>query len=102
MRGITKIGVAVGLTTAALAMYPAQAHADTLGQVAHEVCASLYANPTVANFQVIVSQLLATYTEESENAAMYIAMHTACPEFMPLAMAALEDFARYNSGTTRA
>lgn len=93
MRGITKIGIAVGLTTAALAMYPAQAHADTIGQIAHDVCSRLYVDPTTATFNGIVADLLIRYEEESENKAMYFAMHDACPEFMPLAIAALRESA---------
>lgn len=91
MKKITKIAVATGITVAAMAMYPAQAHADTVGQVAHEVCARLYADPSVPNFQGIVDELLVRYTEESENQIMHAAMHDTCPEFRPLAIEALLD-----------
>lgn len=91
MKKITKIGVAAGITAAALAMYPAQAHADTVGQIAHEVCSRLYADPTVGNLNGIVDELLVRYEEHSENDAMYMAMNDFCPEFQPLAVEALKE-----------
>jgi hypothetical protein len=94
MRKITKVGIAAGLTAAALAMYPAQAHADTASEVAHDVCADLYANPTTDTFNGIVADLLIRYDEETENKAMYVAMHEVCPEFMPLAIASLREAAK--------
>jgi hypothetical protein len=88
MKKITKISAAVAITAAALAMNPAQAHADTVGQVAHEICSRLYANPTVGNLNGIVDELLVRYEEHSENDAMYMAMNEFCPEFQPLAVEA--------------
>ena len=66
----------------------ATANADTVGQVAHEVCMRLYAEPTVDNMQAIVDEMLIRYTEESENEIMHMAMQDVCPEFKPLAIAA--------------
>lgn len=88
---IKRIIGAVALTVMAAALYPAQAHADTVGQVAHDVCSRLYADPTTANFNGIVADLLIRYEEESENTVMYSAMHEVCPEFMPLAIASVRE-----------
>lgn len=89
MNKITKFVAGVVITLGAVAAYPAQAHADeTIGQVAREICVRLDANPTVDNLEAIVQEMLIRYTEESENQAMYAAMHYVCPDHIDLAIEA--------------
>lgn len=60
-------------------------------QVATHVCADLRENPSVSNLLDIVQALYeAGNTEEQENNVMYRAMNVICPEYRPIALAAVE------------
>lgn len=90
MNTITKLVGGAVITVAALAMQPAQAHADTLGNVAQSVCEEIAENPTPQHFNAIVDGLLEANEESKEHDIMYYAMHIVCPQYLPLAQQALD------------
>lgn len=62
----------------------------TVAEAAYKVCAAIQSYPDVDYLNFIADDLLAMYPEDQEHQIMYFAMHTACPQFMPLALAAVQ------------
>ena len=83
-----KIIVAAAFAAAGLFGAVAPAQADTVGEVARQVCIQLDASPTVPTMISIVNSLLNTYQEADENKIMFAAMNQVCPEYKPIAVQA--------------
>jgi hypothetical protein len=72
-----------------------RAHADpgddvSIPQVALHVCEQIEENPTVQTVLSVVGQLYAVgNTRQQEEDVMYYAMHQTCPQYAPLAEAAV-------------
>ena len=95
-----KVAVAAGITLAALAMNPAQAHADHIdtlpppsephGMAAMYLCETLDESPTAETYLANVNEMWDSgYTQEKADMVTWFAMTYACPEYKQLAYTAL-------------
>lgn len=90
-RRLTLVGLGALLAAGILAM-PAEAHADTIGDVALAnaagICGLLAHKPTFQGVDEVAAQLLAQgWTEVTTGAVMRVAIDAVCPKFTPLLLA---------------